>query len=236
MAVDWWLLNNLQKAVFRLYSWSEPTLSLGYRQQFNPPSDFEKLAESFPVVVRPTGGGYLLHAGEITFSLLIPSGHKLSARSIPEVYEFTCGCFSRALNGAGIENQPVTVEESTRGEISASCLASPGSHEPVIDGKKWMAAAQVRHRGAILEQGSIFWGEEEWPAEHRLDTPRFISENIEISRREFIKKLLTEVNNDLLDNVPEFRKLTEKEWGQIKNLADEFEVRKLSQLPVFSRT
>jgi len=68
--------------VLRFYQWSPATLSLGYFQRYteraaHPPS------EHCAVVRRASGGGAILHDRELTYSLVLPAGHALTARAEP---------------------------------------------------------------------------------------------------------------------------------------------------------
>ncbi len=234
MAVDWWLVNNSPAPVFRIYSWSKPTVSIGYRQQFQPPDQLAKLADNYPLVVRPTGGGYLLHADEITFSFYIPPRHRFAEFEILEFYELTCESFRRVLNKLGLNNIK-NVGKNLTERNPDSCLAAPERHEPVIGAKKWLAAAQVRHRGSILEQGSIFWSKNNWPDSNLLDLPFFISDNIETSKQKFIKTLIPEIQEVM--GIKTFRtcEFSNQDWRKVKKIASGFQVDKPEQLPVFRR-
>src|SRR6185369_7453569 len=87
MAVDEVLLLDAAEngtAALRFYSWSEPTLSLGYFQRY---SDREQHAASraCAIVRRQTGGGAILHDRELTYSLVLPEPHPFAKRS-PQLY------------------------------------------------------------------------------------------------------------------------------------------------------
>jgi lipoate-protein ligase A len=63
--------------VLRFYAWSPATISLGYFQDY---ADYEGLpppAGDLPVVRRTTGGGAILHDLELTYALVVPTGHPL---------------------------------------------------------------------------------------------------------------------------------------------------------------
>jgi len=166
MAADARLVRTAARPVLRFYRWARPTLSLGRRQVHDPPDVLERLPDKLPVVVRPTGGGYLLHADEITYSLTIPRDHPLGELSVHAFYGRVRDAFQEAVRAAGL------VKGNRRGDEGgdeASCLAAPAAHEPVEQGAKWMAAAQVRRREGLLQHGSLFWSAAGWPEdlEHR---------------------------------------------------------------------
>ncbi len=235
MAVDWWLVNNADLPTLRFYNWDRPTFSLGYRQQFNLPGSAEPLFSRFPVVVRPTGGGYLLHAAEITYSLVIPASNSLASASIMEVYTLIREAFTRAARAYDYINH------SNRGDgrenFVADCLARPGEHEPVQEGKKWLAAAQLRHEGKVLQHGSVFWDADAWPADISLQSPYFLTKNSTREEREhFWRVLVREVNTEFLtEGYGKIRELGSKEWAEIDQLSPEFSVEEPADLPVFRR-
>lgn len=75
MAVDEALLESAAdggQPTLRIYSWSEPTLSLGY---FQTHADRQAHPASFtlPCVRRSSGGGALVHHHEVTYSLAMPA-------------------------------------------------------------------------------------------------------------------------------------------------------------------
>ncbi len=83
MALDAWLLHRAAEeglAVLRWYSWSEPTLSLGYFQRFADRTVDTRTAAigSLPVVRRVSGGGALVHDRELTYSIAIPASDPLA--------------------------------------------------------------------------------------------------------------------------------------------------------------
>ena len=79
MAVDEALFEQAAKfgtPTLRFYQWSEPTLSLGYFQNYD---DRRSHAASLgtAAVRRTTGGGAILHDQELTYSLVWPAGQAI---------------------------------------------------------------------------------------------------------------------------------------------------------------
>ncbi len=196
MAADWRLLQTARAPVIRFYRWNQPTLSLGRRQADDPPDVLDQLPDDLAVTVRPTGGGYLLHGDEITYSLTVPCDHPLGSLSIHDFYGCVRDTFLSALREAGL------VTESRRGEGDGgadSCLASPAAHEPVQAGDKWMAAAQVRRRSGILQHGSLFWSASGWP-DALPDRPFFLEQHaVDTTRRRLRDRLIGALARDLFD-------------------------------------
>ena len=76
MAVDEALLEtaaSLGVPTLRFYQWQEPTMSLGYFQEY---ADRLRHAASAgcPTVRRASGGGAIMHDRELTYSLAVPEG------------------------------------------------------------------------------------------------------------------------------------------------------------------
>lgn len=147
----------------RFYSWSPPTISLGYFQDY---SDYQYLpppAGALPAVRRTTGGGAILHDLELTYSVVIPKSHPLIAGRPNDLYGLAHQAVIRAI-GHGIH---------LLGGGCASCGAS-GQRGPffcfarrhaldvvIADGygpggfSKIAGSAQRRTATAILQHGSI---------------------------------------------------------------------------------
>jgi len=68
--------------VLRFYQWSPATLSLGYFQRYTERAAHPASA-ACDVVRRASGGGAILHDRELTYSLVLPAGHPLTARAEP---------------------------------------------------------------------------------------------------------------------------------------------------------
>lgn len=155
MAVDEALLEAADAddiATLRCYRWSKPTLSLGYFQRAD-----ERLSHraslGCPMVRRASGGGAILHDAELTYSLALPTADRLAAAA-------------RGLNGlvhaALIE---ALAEMNVAVRVCANSAAAPnppflcfqrhGPGDLMLDDAKVAGSAQRRHRGAILQHGSV---------------------------------------------------------------------------------
>jgi len=157
MAVDEALMRAGQELTLRLYRWADPTISLGY---FQPYREFEKLQavlRCLPVVRRLTGGGAILHDRELTYSLVIPAGHRLFNVPARQMYELVHGAFIEMLAEMGIKGK---LRGQGRADHTAHrgpffCFAREHATDVVCGGGKLIGSAQRRTRGAILQHGSI---------------------------------------------------------------------------------
>src|ERR1044072_4759590 len=78
MAVDDALLEAARRdeapPTLRLYGWSQPTLSLGRHQEPYAGIDHGyRRTRGIDLVRRPTGGRAVLHAREVTYSIVLPA-------------------------------------------------------------------------------------------------------------------------------------------------------------------
>jgi lipoate-protein ligase A len=140
------------EAVFRVYAWERPTLSLGRNQRARGCYDevgAERLGVSF--VRRPTGGRALLHDREVTYSATLPCGDSAAART---AYELINDVLLGALNRLGVRARRATATVSLP-PGPRPCIDVPAEHEIVWNGRKLVGSAQWRHDGALLQHGSI---------------------------------------------------------------------------------
>jgi len=71
----------------RLYSWSTPTVSLGYFQEYDDFFAQYRQLSDLPVVRRLTGGGGIIHDREITYCLTLPCDHWLYRAGVVAGYQ-----------------------------------------------------------------------------------------------------------------------------------------------------
>ncbi|MBX9790634.1 MAG: lipoate--protein ligase family protein [Pirellulales bacterium] len=157
MAVDEALLESAAAGgspTLRFYQWREPTLSLGYFQRYADRWQ-HTTSRDCRVVRRTTGGGAILHDRELTYSLCVPPGHRLTRRPA-ELYNRLHRALVRALAPLGADSQLLTTG-ADRGPRSEPflCFARRAAGDVVLAGAKIAGSAQRRHRGAILQHGSV---------------------------------------------------------------------------------
>ena len=156
MALDEALLARARRTgemVLRVYTWSQPTLSLGRNQAAHGVFDGpEARTLGVSVVRRLTGGRALLHHREITYSVTAPLSQGASLRAW---YDAINAILVRALGALGV---PITLAERTTRMPppgSAPCFELPAPGEIVVDGRKLVGSALVRDGNAFLQHGSI---------------------------------------------------------------------------------
>jgi lipoate-protein ligase A len=162
MAVDEAILEGVvageSPPTVRVYAWEPPTVSIGRSQKPDDELDLEACrARGFGVVRRPTGGRAVLHAGELTYSVVGPAGEPPLGFSIAETYEAIAGGLLEALSGLGVKAELVSVatESRARGEAAPPCFVSAGRFEVAVAGRKLIGSAQRRAEAAVLQHGSL---------------------------------------------------------------------------------
>lgn len=167
MARDAALLDRAREsgeAVFSVYSWERPALSLGRNQAalgFYDPAAIER--EGLDVVRRPTGGRALLHWHEVTYSVTAPVSE---GEPLVTSYERINRILIRGLAAIGVEAIESAGGVSILPSGDLPCFAAPARGELVVDGKKLVGSAQFRERGALLQHGSILIGDDQ----HLIDS------------------------------------------------------------------
>jgi lipoate-protein ligase A len=145
-------------ASLRFYTWTEPTLSLGYFQP-SPPA-----GAPLAVVRRSTGGAGIVHHHELTYSFALPARPEWRSEE-----SWICRfhhVVRDALAAHGIESRLVVCgEEAKLGEILCFLHQTPG--DLVVENSKVAGSAQRKLRGALLQHGSILLRR----SEHALELP-----------------------------------------------------------------
>jgi lipoate-protein ligase A len=154
--------NGLAPATLRFYTWSAPTVSLGYLQR--TPGGVDLVAcrsQGISVVRRVTGGRAVLHATELTYSVAVPLEGSWRSLSVGETFRLFC----RGLI-AGLARLRVTAElgegkarrdHATRAGASeeGACFLLRGLPAILVGGRKLIGSAQRRWDRCLLQHGSL---------------------------------------------------------------------------------
>jgi lipoate---protein ligase len=156
MAIDLWLLERYLLGdippTLRFYTWSQPTISLGYHQRKYPEHWQNLMWQERPValVKRPTGGRGVLHQGDLTYAFV--SSEFIGTRA--KVYCQICQFLIDGWRSLGVE---LAFGTAGRGYIhNPNCFGTATSADLVCDdGYKLIGSAQLIRSGAILQHGSM---------------------------------------------------------------------------------
>lgn len=157
MALDSWLLDRHRQGsippTLRFYTWSSPTISLGYHQRRYPPH-WDGLCwrgQLVPTVRRPTGGRAVLHAGDLTYSV-VSSGWRGDRA---QVYRRLCGFLIEGWRSLGV---PLHFGTGNRRHYvrHASCFATATPADLLTEtGAKLVGSAQLWRGQHVLQHGSM---------------------------------------------------------------------------------
>jgi len=161
MAIDYYLSMTCQRndvPIFRFYGWSPFCVSIGYHQK-DELVDFAKLDEDgYNFVQRPTGGRAILHAEELTYSVIVPRDlihHR-------QLYHFIHQLFADALESLGYQVELKDDNDKLGGLTHAvndfSCFTKSAQTEVQFKDKKLIGSAQKIYPRSILQHGSLLIG------------------------------------------------------------------------------
>ncbi len=161
MALDEALLEIAESdhaAWLRFYTWREPTLSLGY---FQPHADrqLHRASANCPMVRRSSGGGAILHDRELTYSIVLPQSHPL-ARRAELLYQAMHATLIETLAELGIvatlcDGSPLVANSTPATTEPFLCFERHLHGDLLVGPHKVAGSAQRRHRGAVLQHGSV---------------------------------------------------------------------------------
>ncbi|MFL5342078.1 MAG: biotin/lipoate A/B protein ligase family protein [Gemmataceae bacterium] len=143
-------------AALRFYTWSEPTLSLGY---FQPEAvrQTDPVLASLPWVRRPSGGGTLVHHHELTYSLALPAGFDWQPKGQSWLCRFH-GYIAQALAVSDINVRACQCgEERKLGEVL--CFLHQTAGDLILKGHKVVGSAQRKQRLALMQHGALLLGQ-----------------------------------------------------------------------------
>jgi len=156
------LLEGSGSPAVRVYRWKPWAISLG-RHQDAAEIDVERCRrDGVDVVRRPTGGRAILHAEELTYSVVMPAERK----GIHQVYSEISNALVDGLREFGVA---VSLQRSQpdfprlyRNPSSIPCFSSSARYEIEWKGRKLVGSAQRRYAGSpgdvVLQHGSILCG------------------------------------------------------------------------------
>ncbi len=206
MLLDMAISGDLPLPILRFYKFSPAVITLGHHQKKDP-FDFQLLEkDGLELVQRPTGGRAILHDDELTYSIIVPKGFRLSGQSVPKSYLYISMGLVKAFQNLGLDAKLLP---GTRGYIkNPSCFSSASKFEIACNETKFIGSAQKRKEGAILQQGSILLG----PAYKRID--KYLPEPTGLEHSTSIEELLSsrpsrlELENAIIEGLEKVLKIS----------------------------
>ncbi|MGE5399762.1 MAG: biotin/lipoate A/B protein ligase family protein [Ignavibacteriales bacterium] len=150
------------EAYFRFYRWKPYCISLGANQKFEDINLSKSSSCGIDVVRRPTGGRAILHADEITYSVVIPTTAGFSSteiyRKISLALVSGLRLFDSRLHGVELENVQPDFVKLLQQPAGIACFGSTARSEVKFSGKKLIGSAQRKMGRVILQHGSLLCG------------------------------------------------------------------------------
>ena len=144
--------------MFRLYGWNPWTVSLGYNQKEEDIDKSRLEKKGFGLVRRPTGGRAVLHADEITYSVVLNLPENYTAQDAYRDIHIVLADGLRNLGAPDLgfeKSQPDFADLYKKQGISVSCFASSARFEIEWKNKKIVGSAQRLFGRTLLQHGSI---------------------------------------------------------------------------------
>jgi lipoate-protein ligase A len=149
------LVAGRRPATLRFYSWNPACISLGLGQR-EEILDMEAVrAAGLDVVRRPTGGQALLHDDEVTYSVVASQQDPAVGGTLMQSYHAISEALLSGLAALGISGEGAPCEPRPASGLTPVCFASASAEEVLVGGRKLLASAQWRSRGAFLQHGSL---------------------------------------------------------------------------------
>lgn len=149
-------------AYFRTYRWNPFCISLGANQSENDINLEKTAADNIDIVKRPTGGRAILHAEEITYSVIYKLNYDYSPKElykkISEALIQGLTIYNDYLGSATLEKIQPDFPKLLEEPSGVLCFASTAKNEVKFEGKKLIGSAQRKMDKTILQHGSILCG------------------------------------------------------------------------------
>jgi len=154
---------NADEAYFRLYRWMPYCISLGVNQSFSSVNSTKAAKNNIDVVQRPTGGRAILHAEELTYSVVYPLNKISSLRNlyceINKALREGLILYDDRLSAVELESEQPDLRKFYKEPVSEICFAVSAKSEIQFAGKKLIGSAQRKINDTVLQHGSILCGD-----------------------------------------------------------------------------
>ncbi len=178
----------------RLFGWKPWAVSLGYHQNESD-IDRDRCAEfGIDIVRRPTGGRAILHANELTYSVVMYAEGKGITETYSAISKALVEGLSQIVPSVSYETSQPNFAAMYKEEESIPCFSASARYEVQIGGKKLVGSAQRRFVApgrpeVVLQHGSILLGNE-----HRL-----LAELLRLRRTDIKEKIAADIEHKTID-------------------------------------
>ncbi len=139
------------------YSWPGPVVVLGYAQTASDVDLGWCRDRGIPVLRRLTGGTGVIHRGDLSLSLALPSDHGW-AKGVLGLYSRFLGVLEPALRSEGSEVRRAQEPKRASRVRSPICFLDQLSDTLMVEGRKAVGCAQTRRGGAVLIHAAVLLG------------------------------------------------------------------------------
>lgn len=213
--------------VLRFFDWSQPAISIGYSQKINEVLDVPICKkEKMFFVRRPTGGGVVLHGGNITYSVIIPVPHREWNKGMFWMIQYW---IKKGMDALGIET---TQYNEIKKNSPGYCFVSPSFGDIIIADRKIGGLAGRRIRQKMLYQGYLYFENADKTLrfvkgikeldEKAVNLKDFCADKVEIKKsivdnwyEELTKDKLNDKEEDMADSLCE-SKYSQDEWNLMR--------------------
>jgi lipoate-protein ligase A len=193
------LVDGKGNSTIRVYAWRPFAISLGWNQLMEEIDLNKTSAAGIDVVRRPTGGRAILHANELTYSVVM----RVNGKNVLTVYDDISRALVAGLRELGasvaIEKSQPNFSSLYRTTSAVACFSSTGRYEIKYGGKKLVGSAQRRYAAVngteiVLQHGSILLGSEHKQIVDFLNLP---SEEQRVALKQELDEKTTELSTVL---------------------------------------
>ncbi len=144
---------------FRLYRWKPFCISLGSNQSLEEIKLEKALNDNIDIVKRPTGGRAILHAEELTYSVVMPIDINFSPKVIYHeinmaIYK-SLKIYDERLTEIELEKKQPDFSSLYKNQTNSICFAVSAKNEINYNGQKLVGSAQRKMGNVVLQHGSI---------------------------------------------------------------------------------
>jgi lipoate-protein ligase A len=143
--------------ILRLYAWRPWCLSIGYHQELREACDRDHcLKAGYDVVRRLTGGKAVLHADEITYSVVARHDEApFAGAGLAGTYGLVADALAESLKILGLKVTMTMRPLRIPPKGGAPCFLVPSEKEILVEGRKVVGSAQRRGAKAFLQHGAV---------------------------------------------------------------------------------
>lgn len=187
------------EAILRFYRWQPYCISLGANQSENSLNTDKVFSAGYDIVTRPTGGRAILHAEELTYSVVFSANGISSSKELYKEINLAIkkglSFFDEKLKHVSLAHNEPHFPSFYKNDKSAICFAVSSKNEINFNGKKLVGSAQRKLGNVILQHGSILCGDYHKKITDYLSLPG---------------ESLAEIRNEINDTTTDLREILNK--------------------------